>query len=180
MSNVKAATCHIALGRHSEALMILEECLVQYKDGARSISDQRQVAEIYNNLGCLYYSRDNHEKASSYFMRSFEVQTVALEHSLYAGARFSCHSATLNLAVTKSNIGFLALVSRNHEVAVESLEYAVHNQQLLLRDAHTTLVATMDHLVVAQIFTGHRDKAIRVSPFKCVGIAIDFPFTSSS
>ncbi|KAL7575794.1 hypothetical protein ACA910_003122 [Epithemia clementina (nom. ined.)] len=161
-SNVKAATCQIALGRHNEAVKMLEECLILLKEGGRSISDQRQVAEIYNNLACLYYSMGNHEKASSYFLESFEAQTVALEHSLYAGARFSCHSATLNLAVTRSNIGFLALVSRNHEVAIECLEYGVHNQQLLLRDAHTTLIATIDHLVVAQIFAGNKDKAIRL------------------
>ena len=144
-------------------MTILEESLIQSKQGGRSLSEQRQMAEIYNNLGCLYYSKGDSEKAGSYFMESFEAQTVALEHSLYAGARYSCHSATLNLSVIKSNIGYLALVARNHNSAIQSLEYAIHNQQLLLRDAHPTLIATMDHLVVAQIFAGHKDKAVRVS-----------------
>ena len=161
-SHVKQATCQIALGRHTEAVVILEECLTQSKEGARSISDQRQVAEICNNLGCLYYAFGNNEKAGSCFLESFQAQQIALEHSLYAGARFSCHSASLNLAVTKANMGFLALVARHHEVAIDALEYAVHNQQLLLRDAHKTLIATMYHLVVAQIFAGNKDKAIQL------------------
>jgi tetratricopeptide (TPR) repeat protein len=161
-SHVKQAICQIALGKQTEAVVILEECLTKSKKGARSISDQRQVAEICNNLGCLYYAFGNNEKAGSCFLESFQAQQIALEHSLYAGARFSCHSASLNLAVTKANMGFLALVARHHEVAIDALEYAVHNQSLLLRDAHRTLIATMDHLVVAQIFAGNKDKAIQL------------------
>ena len=161
-SQVKQATCLIAIGKQNEAVIMLEECLELSKDGARSISDQRQVAEIYNNLGCLYYAFGHIDKSGSFFVESFEAQQIALDHSLYAGARFSCHSASLNLAVTKANMGFLALSSRHYDVAIEALQYAMHNQQLLLRDAHQTLIATMEHLAVSQIFAGNKDKAIRL------------------
>jgi hypothetical protein len=86
-----------------EALPALEECLALTQHGARSISDQRQQAEVLNNLGCLTYICGQPERAMELFAESFQVQSVALDHSLYSGARFSCHSATLNMSVTKGN-----------------------------------------------------------------------------
>jgi hypothetical protein len=102
-SFVKMATCRFALEEFVEALPALEECFALTQHGARSISDQRQQAEVLNNLGCLTYICGQPERALELFFESFQVQSVALDHSLYSGARFSCHSATLNMSVTKGN-----------------------------------------------------------------------------
>lgn len=61
-----------------------------------------------------------------------------------------------------ANIGFLALLGKDASSARDALEYAVNQQQLLLRDAHRTLIASMDHLVVVQVMLGNKDKAARL------------------
>lgn len=60
------------------------------------------------------------------------------------------------------NIGFLAILGNDALAAQEALEYSVNQQQLLLRDAHRTLIASMDHLVVVQVILGNKDKAARL------------------
>lgn len=160
---MKKAICQFALDDIVEAAKSYEECLDLAQKSAKSISDQRQIAELLNNLGCLAFLAGRPEKALELFNESFRSQGVALDHSLYAGARFSCHSSTVNMSVTRSNIGFLALLTRDIPKALEAFEYSVNQQQLLLRDAHRTLIASMDHLVVAQVISGNKDKAVRVS-----------------
>eukprot|EP00977_Amphora_coffeiformis_P022341 scaffold10827_cov161-Amphora_coffeaeformis.AAC.2 len=161
-SYVKKAICQLALNDLVEAAKSYEECIVLAQRCAKSISDQRQIAEILNNLACLAFLAGRPEKALELFKESWNVSRVALDHSLYAGARFSCHSSTLNMSVTRGNIGFLAIMGKDIPAALEAFEYTVNQQQLLLRDAHRTLIASMDHLVVVQVILGNKDKAIRL------------------
>lgn len=160
---MKKAICQFALNDLVEAAKSYEECLMLAQKSAKSISDQRQIAEILNNLACLAYLAGRPEKALELLKESWNVSGVALDHSLYAGARFSCHSSTLNMSVTRGNIGFLAILGKDIPAALEAFEYTVTQQQLLLRDAHRTLIASMDHLVVVQVLSDSKDKAIRVS-----------------
>lgn len=148
-----------------EAAKSYEECWGLAQRSAKSISDQRQMAEILNNLACLAYLAGRPEKSLELFKESWKAQSVALDHSLYAGARFSCHSSTLNISVTRGNIGFLAILGRDIPAALEAFEYAVNQQQLLLRDAHKTLISSLEHLVVVQVIAGNKEKAIRVRSF---------------
>ena len=160
---MKKAICQLALNDLVEAAKSFEECLILAQKSAKSISDQRQIAEILNNLACLAFLAGRPEKALELFKESWNSQTIALDHSLYAGARFSCHSSTLNMSVTRGNIGFLAILGKDIPAALQAFEYTVNQQQLLLRDAHRTLIASMDHLVVVQVISGNQDKAVRVS-----------------
>ena len=43
-------------------------------------------------------------------------------------------------------------------------------QQIMLKGAHDTLVATMDHLAVANLLDGNQKRAAEVSPFRASGI----------
>lgn len=42
------------------------------------------------------------------------------------------------------------------------LTLSPQDQQLLLRDAHVTLLSTMDYLVIANLVSGKKDRAIQV------------------
>lgn len=159
---MKKAICQLALDDLVEAARSYEECLALAQKSARSISDQRQIAEILNNLACLAFIAGRPEKALDLFKEAWNSQSVALDHSLYAGARFSCHSSTLNMSITRGNIGFLAILGRDIPAALQAFEYCVNQQQLLLRDAHRTLISSMDHLVIVQVILGNKEKAIRV------------------
>jgi len=59
------------------------------------------------------------------FLESIEVQSVASDFSLYAGSKFACHSGSLNMSITKANIGFLALAERDIPLSFSSLESAM-------------------------------------------------------
>jgi hypothetical protein len=90
------------------------------------LSDHRQVAEILNNLGCLSYMGGEIERAMLFFKESLKVQTTASDHSMYIGSKFSCHSASLNLSITRANIGFLSLTYfRDANESVTIFESAV-------------------------------------------------------
>jgi hypothetical protein len=54
------------------------------------------------------------------------------------------------------------MLGKDASSARDALEYAVNQQQLLLRDAHRTLIASMDHLVVVQVMLGNKGKAARL------------------
>ena len=98
---MQKAICQIALGDFVSAAKSYEECLALAQKSAKSLSDQRQVAEILNNLGCLAFLAGRPEKALGLFKECWHSQNLALEHSLYAGARFSCHSSTVNMSITR-------------------------------------------------------------------------------
>ena len=70
---------------------------------------------------------------------------------------------TVSILRTPGNIGFLAILGNDMTAAQDAFEYTVNQQQLLLRDAHRTLITSMDHLVVVQVISGNKDKAVRVS-----------------
>jgi tetratricopeptide (TPR) repeat protein len=124
-SIVKMSLCRCALEDFTEAYATLQEALSLSRGQAQSIADNRQLAEILNNLGCLSYMCGKVEEAKILFTESLETQTMVSEHSLYSGSRFSCQTASLNGSITKGNIGFLALVSRNLPVSITAFEFAV-------------------------------------------------------
>ena len=119
------AMCRFALGELAEAQSALGEALSHAREKLSRISDYRQLAEILNNLGCLFYVAGQREQAMKSFLESLEVHSEAAEFSLYAGSRFSCHSGSINMSVTKANIGFLALAERDIPLSISSLELAM-------------------------------------------------------
>lgn len=187
---VKTAMCRFALEDYSTAYPELELALSLSREAIHTISDHRQIAEILNSLGCLSYMGGEIERAMLFFRESLKVQIMASEHSMYVGSKFSCHAASLNLSITKANIGFLSLTFfRDASESVTALESAVkvsvfvmnrsnltkelnclpcfvpprpQDQQLLLRDAHVTLITTMVHLAVANLLAGSKLKALQL------------------
>ena len=185
--------CRFALEDYSTAYPELEHALSLSRDEIYTLSDHRQIAEILNNLGCLSYMGGEIERAMLYFRESIKVQTIASEHSMYVGSKFSCHAASLNMSITTANIGFLSMTFyRDAAESVAIFESAVkvsiaservynarsvclnprerfvacffvdQDQQVLLRDAHTTLITTMQHLAVANLLAGSKIKALHL------------------
>ena len=162
-SLVKLAICLFALNDFGEAHSKLEEALHyarQYAEQKRaSLADILQLAEILNNLGCLSYMCGQVSSAHSFFKESLGVQFDTLSESLYSDSNFAGHSISLSISITRANVGFVKLVTKDVLTAVTALEAALMEQQLLLKGAHDTLIATMDHLAVANLLNGNPGKA---------------------
>jgi hypothetical protein len=94
---------------YSTSFAEFERALKLSREEIHTVSDNRQVAEILNSLGCLSYLGGEIERAMLFFRESLKVQKMTSEHSMYVGSKFSCHAASLNMSVTTANIGFLSL-----------------------------------------------------------------------
>jgi len=81
-------------------------------------------------------------------------------HSLYGGQ--AEHATTLNVSVTKANMAFVQLQSSqdHREESMKIFESALLSQRMLLSDADETLLGTMDHLAVANLLCGYKEKAL--------------------
>lgn len=161
-SLVRLATCRFAMDNFADAHTNLELSLALAGSKARTTNDYSQLGEILNNLGCLSYMCGQPTKAMKLFRESLDVQLAVLNSTLYGGSKYSSHTATLNLTVTRGNIGFLALVLRDVSSGILALEAALKEQRLLLNGAHVTLVSTMDHLAVANLLEGRTQKATKM------------------
>lgn len=162
-SLVKVAICRYALNEFAEAHARLEEALFYAKKSCISLEGRVQMAEILNNLGCLAYMCGQPAAAISFFRDSMDVQFGALSVSLYGGNATLGQSISLNISITRANIGLVKLVTKDLPVAITALENALMEQQILLRGAHETIVATMDHLAVSNLLYGDLEKAALVS-----------------
>lgn len=161
-SLVRLATCRFAMDNFADAHTNLEMALALAGSKARTTNDYCQLGEILNNLGCLSYMSGQPTKAMKLFRESLDVQLAVLNSTLYGGSKFSAHSATLSISITRGNIGFLALVLKDVSSGILALESALREQRLLLKGAHVTLVSTMDHLAVANLLEGRTQKAIKM------------------
>jgi tetratricopeptide (TPR) repeat protein len=157
------AICLFALENFAKAQDTLREALLLSRGKMATLPDRRQCAEILNNLACLCYTCGEPMEAFDLFSESLEIPLAVAEDSLYLGSKFSCHSSSLNSAMVRANLGFLSLISRDLSTARLALESAVKEQSLLLRDAHVTLVCTMDYLAVVHLLADNKEKALQVS-----------------
>ena len=122
---MKLAICLYALDNFGEARARLEEALDYAKRSAPTIEDRIQIAEILNNLGCLSYMSGEPIEAKALFKESLDVQFTVMSESLYSGPTHSVHSVSLNISITRANIGFLKLVTKDLPVAITALEAAL-------------------------------------------------------
>ncbi|KAG7352237.1 tetratricopeptide repeat protein [Nitzschia inconspicua] len=158
-SMVKLAICRYAVNEFAEAHARLEEALVYARRSCITIDDRMLMAEILNNLGCLAYMCGQPVAANGFYRDSMDVQFGVLSDSLYAGNSTWGRTISLNISITRANIGFIKLVTKELPVAVTALENALMEQQILLRGGHETIIATMDHLAVANLLHGDQEKA---------------------
>lgn len=167
------ATCRYAINEFAEAHARLEEALVYARRSCITIDDRMLMAEILNNLGCLAYMCGQPVTANSFYRDSMDVQFGVLSDSLYGGNATWGQTISLNISITRANIGFIKLVTKELPVAITALENALMEQQILLKGGHDTIIATMDHLAVANLLYGDQEKAALVRPseiYSMVGI----------
>lgn len=125
-SLVKLATCHYALNEFADAHKRFEEALAySRKEASPHVEDQMQTAEILNNLGCLAYMCGQPSSAVVYFRESMDVQFALMNKALYLCSASDGRSISLNLSITRANIGFVKLVTGESSVAVTALENAL-------------------------------------------------------
>lgn len=122
---MKLATCHYAVNEFAEAHSRFELALEYARNEAKRIDDRMQMAEILNNLGCLAYMCGQPSAASAFFRESMDVQFNLMGQSLYLCSAAVGQSISLNLSITRANIGFIKLVTSELSVAVTALENAL-------------------------------------------------------
>ena len=122
---MKLATCHYALNEFAEAHAKFEVALEYARNEANDIDDRMQMAEILNNLGCLAYMCGQPAAANTFFRESMDVQFNLMGQSLYLCSAAVGQSISLNLSITRANIGFVKLVTSEIPVAVTALENAL-------------------------------------------------------
>ena len=122
---VKLAVCLFALNDFGTAHAQLENALELARRNATTLEDRMQMAEILNNLGCLTYMCGQPIAASQFFKDSLDVQFEVLSESLYCDDPFTGPSISLNISVTRANIGFVKLVTKDLPVATTALEAAL-------------------------------------------------------
>lgn len=124
-SLVKLSICFYALNEFAEAHARLEEALEYVRQCCPTLDDRVQMAEILNNLGCLAYMCGQPIAAKAFFRDSLDVQFQALSESLYESSALVGQSISLNISITRSNIGFVKLITKDLPVAVTALENAL-------------------------------------------------------
>ena len=159
---VKIALCDCALGNFAKAHSGLEQCLESSKGHCKTITDFIQISEILNNLGCLSFMGGDSETAMQMFVESLSVQQAVLSHSLYSGSVLAGHSTNLSMSVTRANVAFLKMCSKDYVGAILAFESALITQQMLLYDAHETVVSTMEHLAASNQLCGNTEKAVNM------------------
>lgn len=159
---VKIALCNCALGNFSKAHSDLEQCLESSKGHCKTITDFIQISEILNNLGCLSFMGGDSETAMQMFVESLNVQHAVLSHSLYSGSLLAGHSTNLSMSITRANVAFLKMCSKDYVGAILAFESALITQQMLLYDAHETVVSTMEHLAASNQLEGNTEKAVNM------------------
>lgn len=122
---MKTAVCHIALEDFSNALNYFQHALSLSREQTSTLADHRQLAEILNNLGCLAFITGDAEKARRFLGEALNLLTVASDHSIYVGSKFSSHTATLNISIIKANAGFLLLSLRDIKQSINLFEAAI-------------------------------------------------------
>jgi hypothetical protein len=148
---------------YSTSYTELELALSLSRDGIRTLSDHRQIAEVLNNLGCLSYMGGEIERAMLFFRQSIKILKKAVDFATYSDSKFDSPSTILALSIAKSNAAFLSLTFyRDIIESVSMFESVIKDQQLLLRDAHTTLTTTMEHLAAANLLAGDKHKALQL------------------
>ena len=158
-SLAKTALCRMAVEDFEAAKKDFENILALAQSSLSGLSYHRLCAEALNNLGVIWHLSGKTEKAIKLFHEAIKTHIVVNESSLYTGTKFSGHTASLNQSVSKANVGYIALLSKRIPASIQSFEFSLREQQVLLRDAHSTLIATMDHLAVANLINGSKEKA---------------------
>jgi tetratricopeptide (TPR) repeat protein len=121
----KLAICHYALNEFGEAHSRLEEALDYAGRSCQTLDDYVQVAEILNNLGCLAYMCGQPVAANAFFRDSLDVQFRNLSVSLYEPATTMGQSISLSISISRANVGFVGLVTKELPLAITALENAL-------------------------------------------------------
>lgn len=133
---MKCAVCQFALDDYARAQSLLEEALAVAITSKKTLADYSQVAEILNNLGCLAYMCGESGAASGLFQQSLDVQAELQSQALYtSSAKLASQSASLNIAITRANIGYLKLAVNEAWTAIKAFEAS-----LIVSDSYKSAV----------------------------------------
>jgi tetratricopeptide (TPR) repeat protein len=158
----KVAVCYYAMDDFEEAHKGLEEVLELSKNHLAGLTDFMQIAEILNNLGVLYFMCGQSGAALTMFRECLEIQNAVLKHSIYSGPRLGGHSTSLGISVTRGNVGYIKMLTKDAGAAIVEFESSLMHQQMILNDAHDSLISTMDRLAMAHLLAHKKEEATKM------------------
>jgi tetratricopeptide (TPR) repeat protein len=158
----KIAVCYYAMDDYKEAHKGLEEVLDLSKNHLAGLADFMQIAEILNNLGVLYFMCGQSGAALTMFKECFEIQNAVLKHSIYSGPRLGGHSTSLGISVTRGNVGYIKMLTKDAGAAIVEFESSIMHQQMILNDSHDSLISIMDRLAMAHLLAHNKEEATKM------------------
>jgi len=139
------------------------------------------VAELLNNIGCVYFELGTETKAIKFMSDSILAQTQAISF-VYKQAtgsgggermRVTRHSL-MKLATSRANIAYVYLRMKNADLAISQFEESLMDQHICLDPHHPLVLSIMDHLAISYLRKGsskkcsikdhktNKDKAIQI------------------
>jgi tetratricopeptide (TPR) repeat protein len=158
----KIAVCYYAMNDFEEAHKGLEEVLELSKNHLAGLTDFMQIGETLNNLGVLSFMCGQSEVAMTMFKECSEIQNAVLKQCLYGGPRLGGHATSLAISVTRGNVGYIRMLTKNAGAAIVEFESSLMHQQMILSDAHDTVICNMDHLAVSHLLAHNQEEASKM------------------
>jgi tetratricopeptide (TPR) repeat protein len=158
--NIVLGSAYYAQGQFEKSLNLWCNALHTMKKSKTNQKDA--MAELMNNIGCIYFELGTEVKALKFMKQSLQVQLQEILHSVHEkGGRLYRH-ALIKLATTRANIAYIHLRMKNADQAISQFEESLTDQKLCLDPHHPFVVSTMDHLAISYVRKGEKDKAIQI------------------
>lgn len=144
------------------ALEQFDRCLVCFE---RALKIRRnvfgevnaQVANAFNNVGCVFLELDELDKAINAFYQGLQIQLKIHEQDP------EDVPTKLSLAASLCNVGFVHLKMKRYAAAVQAFDEALSLQQSILGASHYSTWNTLDNLAFSHSKIHDYDTALDVS-----------------
>jgi len=153
MSQVQVGITLLLMRNFNLALKVFLDALSIRKNvlGEQHLSNAR----IYNNIGCVHIGLNELRNARGAFENALDIQRNALSNDQKS------KNLMIGVSTTLCNLGYLHRCLKMHQNVAVVLEEALDLQQRVLSQTHPTILATIDNLANAFLWSGKYSLAIR-------------------
>merc|ERR1711991_325923 len=134
----------INMGMFKKALEIGEKCLVEFAD----VDDELKFAQTYNNLGIVYKSLGEYEKAITYFDKDLQITKDKLGEN------------HVDVAASYNNLGNVYKSLGEYQKAITYYDKALQKYKDQLGENHVDVAMSYNNLGIVYKSLGEYEKAI--------------------
>ncbi len=146
------ASMLVVRGDYARPEPLFQRALAIYEKASPSASGdvQIQAADVYNNLGLLYYRRGTYPRAESQYVKALEIKERI---------RGADDPAVAEVA---ANLGAVYYATKQYDKGVQTLQRALAIQEKNLPPTHPALATTSGNLAAMYLDQGDFDNAERL------------------